>query len=82
MEFQHIIQLSFYNGKDEMAAYWLPGHFCFTFSVPRALISQSDLAFELAHAEQHARQVLQGRPFLLRARAAHFAPVTAEGRPA
>lgn len=80
MEIQHIIQLTFYNGKDEIAAYWLPGHFCFTFSVPRALISQSDLAFELAHAEQHARNVMAGRPFMVRAHVARFHLV--EGRPA
>ena len=62
---QFILQLTFYNGHNEISLYWLPERQVFTFAQPRAVISASDLEFEKAHAEQHARQVLGKEPFHL-----------------
>ena len=65
MENLYLIQLTFYDGSNEISLYWLPDRNCFTFSQPRALIPASDLSIEANNAEQHARQVMQGRPFHL-----------------
>lgn len=62
---QYILQLTFYNGQNEISLYWLPDRHCFTFAIPRATISGGDLHFEQAHAEQHAQQVLGKEPFHL-----------------
>lgn len=65
MENLYLIQLTFYDGSNEISLWWFPPSSCFTFSQPRALIAGTDLPIEASHAEQHARQVLQGRPFHL-----------------
>jgi len=88
MENLYLIQLTFYDGKNEISLWWLPLAHCFTFSEPRALIAGVDLPTEASHAEQHARQVLQGKPFHLYTHditaAICRAPVVGhrEGRPA
>lgn len=65
MENLYALQLTFYDGSNENSLWWMPSAHCFTFSQPRALIAGTDLPGEASHAEQHARQVLQGRPFHL-----------------
>lgn len=65
MENLYALQLTFYDGSNEISLWWMPAASCFTFSQPRALIAGTDLPMEASHAEQHARQVLRGRPFHL-----------------
>lgn len=65
MENLYLIQLTFYDGTDEISLWWLPSSHCFTFSQPRAVIAGVDLPTEASHAEQHARQVLTGKKFHL-----------------
>lgn len=65
MENLYALQLTFYDGSDEISLWWMPAASCFTFSQPRALIAGTDLPTEASHAEQHARQVLHGRRFHL-----------------
>lgn len=61
MEKQYLIQLTFYDGKDEKSLYWLPSLFCFTFALPLDGIPAGDLNDHLSFARQHALQILGPR---------------------